>query len=102
MFLNLVYFPIMPSCSSTYSHSSLLYRCDLGSSIRDVASRRLPDRPEYCHGDFFSRRHPDEDAEDVDSAADHLQFDHRCSMTTIFGNLEFIFVIQKKHLILKS
>lgn len=68
----------------THSHSSLRLRCDPGSCSGDVASSCFPNPPRYCHGDCFSWRHPDEDAEDVDPATDHFQFNHRYSVI-IYG-----------------
>lgn len=67
-------------CHCKLTHTTLNFRCDLGSCGRDVASCCLPNPSRYCHGDCFSRRHPDEDAEDVDPATHHLQFNHRCSV----------------------
>lgn len=77
---------------ATYSHASLHFRCDLGSCIRDVASCCLPDPSGYCHGDCFSRRHPDEDAEDVDPATHHLQFNHRCCATAHSQPMRYIII----------
>lgn len=70
----------------------LVFRCDLGSCNRDVASRRLSNPSWYRHGDCFSRRHPDEDVEDVDPATHHLQFNHRCSCWRIVSMFSYIMV----------
>lgn len=81
-FLILFYFySFSVHCSCIHSHSSLHFRCDLGSCGRNAASCCLPDPPRYCHGDCFSWRYPDEDAEDVDPPTYHLQFNHRYSVT---------------------
>lgn len=69
-----------------------VFRCDLGSCNWDVASRRLSDTSWYCHGDCFSRRHPDEDVKDVDPATHHLQLNHRCSCWSIVSMLSYIMV----------
>lgn len=60
-----------------------VFRCYFGSCSRDVASCCLSNPSWYRHGDRFSRRHLDEDAEDVDPATHYLQFNHRCSRWSI-------------------
>lgn len=89
-FLILFYFAIIHSRSFTHSHSSLHSRCDLGSCSGDVASCCLPNPPRYCHGDCFSWRYPDEDAEDADPPSHHLQFNHRCSVTDHLWQIHYI------------
>lgn len=76
--------PTCLCCCDKPTLSSLHLRCDLGSCSRDAASCCLPDPSRYCHGDRFSRRHPDEDAEDADPATHHFQFNHRCGVTTSY------------------
>lgn len=68
-------------CYDKLTHTTLHYRCDLGSCGRNVASCCLPNPSRHCHGDCVSWRHPDEDVEDVDPATHHLQFNHRCSVS---------------------
>lgn len=69
-----------------------VFRCDLGSCSRDVAARRLSYPSWYCHGDCFSWRHPDEDAEDADPATHHLQSNHRCWCWSVVSMFRYIMV----------
>ena len=65
----------MPSSSHPPFLGAL--RCGHGRGLGDAAPRGLPHPPRHHHGDRLPWRHPHENVEDVDSAAHHLQSDHR-------------------------